>query len=48
MYFHLELKSVKEIFFLLDVVAESEDEKVIPSSILPVTGDLVSLEIIFW
>ena len=36
-----------QLLFFLDVVAESEDDEVIPLSIMPVTDDLVSLEIQF-
>ena len=34
-----------QLFFLLYVVSESKDVEGIPSSIIPVTYDLVSLEI---
>ena len=36
MYFHLYLKRGTEIFFYLDVIAETEDDKGIPSSTMPI------------
>ena len=44
-FFIWNLNVSRQFFVILDVVAESEDDELIPSSILPVIDDLVSLEI---
>ena len=47
MFFYLDFKLGREIFLFLDVIAESEDDERISSSILPVTDYLVCFEIPF-
>ena len=47
MFFNLDFKRGTAILKSFDVIAESEDDKGIPSSILPVTNDLVFFDIPF-
>ena len=42
MIFHLYFNVAQQFFFFLGIIVESEDDKGIPFSILPVTDDLVS------
>ena len=41
MFFVWVLNVARRFFFFLDVIAESKDDERIPSSILPVTDDLI-------